>query len=140
MPEEILRLQKFKELFELSVMQQIAGTFVTGNNVDRLVNTSHVRFEGIESETLLIALDQRGFYASSGSACMSGAQEPSYVLKAMGFSEEEAKSAIRFSLGRFTNEESVLQLVRELKDILARLRSFGDRSQNHLHQGVTAAS
>jgi len=139
MPEEIIKSRKLKELFESSLTQRIPGIFITGKNLDRLVNTSHVRFEGIESETFLIALDQRGLYASSGSACMSGAQEPSYVLKAMGLSEEEADSAVRFSFGRFTDETAVLTLMNELKDIVHRLRSFGV-SKEDLYQGVTAAS
>jgi cysteine desulfurase len=122
MGSETARLQDLRDFFEKELRRQIPEAAVTASFSDRLVNTSHVCFEGVKNETLLIALDQKGLYASSGSACMSGAQEPSHVLKAMGFSEDRTMGAVRFSFGRFTDENTVSQLIQELKEIMARLK------------------
>ncbi len=121
---EIFRLKNLQQLFESEAKKQIPGVTVSGEKELRLVNTSHLRFQGIEAETLLMALDQKGIYASSGSACMSGAQDPSHVLKAMSFSDEEAKSAVRFSFGLHTTEASIFILISELRDTIHRLRAM----------------
>ena len=67
----------------------------------------HVAFPGVEAETLLVALDQRGIYAASGSACSSGAVDPSHVLLAMGMDRERALSCVRFSLGYASTDADV---------------------------------
>ena len=97
---------------------------INGRNVPRIPNTSHLSFQGVDAEPLLISLDQRGIYASSGSACMSGSREPSYVLKAMGQSDEEANSAVRISLGRSTTIDEFDFLVETLKDAVDHLRKL----------------
>ena len=73
----------------------------------RLANTLNVSFPGIDSETMLMALDLEGVCASSGSACMVGSVVASHVLLAMGLSLESAASAIRFSLGKATTGEQI---------------------------------
>jgi cysteine desulfurase len=78
-----------------------------GDPVHRLTNTLNVSFTGIESETMLMALDLEGICASSGSACMVGSVRASHVLLAMGLPMERARSAIRFSLGRWTIAEEI---------------------------------
>lgn len=122
--EESLRLKSLRTLFEKQIKIQIPEIQISGEETDRLVNTSHLRILGVESEAVLIALDQKGIFASSGSACMSGSQEPSHVLKAMGCSEEEAKGALRFSFGAFTHETSIHLLIHELREIVLRIRAF----------------
>lgn len=120
--EEMARTRSLRDIFESELKKQVPGAAITGLESERLANTSHVCFEGLRSETLLIALDQKKIYASSGSACMSGAQEPSHVLKAMNFTDEESASAVRFSFGRFTSETEVRTLIQELVEIVQRLR------------------
>jgi cysteine desulfurase len=78
-----------------------------GDPVRRLTNTLNVSFTGIDSETMLIALDLEGVCASSGSACMVGSVRASHVLLAMGLPMERARSAIRFSLGSWTIAEEI---------------------------------
>lgn len=78
-----------------------------GDPVRRLTNTLNVSFTGIDSETMLMALDLEGICASSGSACMVGSVRASHVLLAMGLAMERARSAIRFSLGRWTIAEEI---------------------------------
>lgn len=133
---EILRLNNLKETFESEIKKKIPNVLITGEGEDRLANTSHIRFSGIEAETLLMALDQKGIYASSGSACMSGAQDPSHVLKAMGFSDEDAKSSVRFSFGLQTSESSLYVLISELRDTVHRLRSMNSHKAAYA-EGMT---
>jgi cysteine desulfurase len=93
-------------------------------SVPRVPNTTNIRFDGIDSDALLIALDLKGFAVSSGAACSSGAPEPSHVLLAMGLSRLEARSSIRFSLGRSNTIEQVNALVEALVDSVAHLRKL----------------
>jgi cysteine desulfurase len=82
----------------------------------------HLRFTGVEQEELLVLLDRDGVCASAGSACASGAIEPSHVLLAMGVSPAAAGSAIRFSLGYTTTETDVDQAVEVVVNAVGRLR------------------
>ena len=87
------------------------GAHVNGAGAPRVGNTSNIRFDGIDSEPLLIALDLKGFAVSSGSACSSGATEPSHVLAAIGLTREQARSSVRFSLGRSNTVEQIDALI-----------------------------
>lgn len=82
----------------------------------------NVSFKGIDAETLIIALDQRGIAVSSGSACTAGLVEPSYVLLAMGRSKNEARQAIRISLGKKTTSEEIKHFSEALKKTVKNLR------------------
>jgi cysteine desulfurase len=88
-----------RDRLERGILERVAGVSVNGPAGDRLPNTTNIRFDGIEGEAIVIALDLRGYAVSSGSACSSGAVEPSHVLLAMGLRPEEARSSVRFSLG-----------------------------------------
>ncbi len=92
-------LQQLRDHFEAG-LEDLSDTTVHGSGVERLVNTSHVAFLGVDNQSLLIRLDLEGFAVSAGSACSSGTVEPSKTLLAMGISRrEEAMSAIRVSFG-----------------------------------------
>jgi len=93
-----------------------------GDPVHRLTNTLNVSFTGIDSETMLMALDLEGICASSGSACMVGSVRVSHVLLAMGLSTERARSAIRFSLGTWTTAEEIADVADALKRIASRTK------------------
>ena len=80
----------------------IPGTEIFGDVEHRLPNTLNLGFDGVEGDTLLIALDMEGVAVSTGSACSSGTGLPSHVLKAMGVAEDKINSSIRFSLGTST--------------------------------------
>ena len=90
-----------------SITEVFPDTQQNGDVVRRLTNTLNVSFPGIDSETMLMALDLEGICASSGSACMVGSVRASHVLLAMGLPVERARSAIRFSLGRWTSAEEI---------------------------------
>lgn len=101
---------------------EIPDVRIYGDSDGRIGNTLNVGFEGIESELILVALDREGIAASNGSACVSGALEPSHVLLAMGCSPAEAKGAIRFSLGRGTTADEIDHVGSVLPEIVQRLR------------------
>jgi cysteine desulfurase len=85
-------------------------------------NTANICFNGIEGEAIVIALDLKGFAVSSGSACSSGAVEPSHVLTAMGLSKSRAKSSVRFSLGHANTLGEVDALIQAVTAVSERLR------------------
>ena len=121
--EEQKRLKKIRDRFEERVQKEIHDVTVHGWETERLINTSNLAFKGADAEALLAALDQKEICVSSGSACMSGAGSPSHVIKAMGFSDEHARSSLRFSFGRFTKDDEVDMLVSELKLAIERIRN-----------------
>ena len=90
--------------------------------VARVPNTTNLCFEGIEGESLVIALDLKGFCVSSGSACSSGAVEPSHVLLALGMPKQRAKSSVRFSLGAGNTPDQVDELICSVAEAAAHLR------------------
>jgi cysteine desulfurase len=93
-----------------------------GDPVHRLANTLNTSFIGVDSETMLMALDLEDVCASSGSACMVGSVRASHVLLAMGLPMESARSAIRFSLGRRTTAEEIANAADALERIAKRTK------------------
>jgi cysteine desulfurase len=87
-------------------------------------NTTNISFEGIEAESLLIALDLEGFAVSTGSACSSGTLEPSHVLRAMGLPSHRTQNSIRFSLGAGNDEAQVDALLSKLPVVVGKLRTL----------------
>ena len=121
---ESARLGGLRDSLEQWILDRIPDVWVNCAASARTPNTSSIGFEGIEGEPLVIALDLKGFAVSAGSACSSGAVEPSHVLTAIGLPKTRAKSCLRFSLGRQTTSESVDALVEALTTVVARLRSL----------------
>lgn len=91
---------------------------------EKVSNTINLTFEGVDGETLLTLLDMNGIQASHGSACSSGAIEPSRVLLAMGLSKEVAKGSIRFSFSRLNTEEEIKKAVAILSDLIRHLSAI----------------
>ena len=122
--EEAERVEQLRDRLEHGVLGSVPESHLNCATVDRLPTTSSIRIDHVESEPLLISLDLQGFAVSSGSACSSGASEPSHVLSAVGLSREQAKSTLRISLGRQTDAEQVDSLLSVLPGIVARLRAL----------------
>jgi cysteine desulfurase len=114
------RLGALRERLESSLRAMSPGVRIHGEEVPRLPNTVNAAFPGVSGETLVIALDLEGFAASTGSACASGAVAPSHVIRAMGYLEDEARGAVRISMGWDTTEETIDRLLAALPPILAR--------------------
>ena len=121
---ESARVTRLRDMLERGILERVPGTHVNGEGAARVGNTSNIRFDGIDSEPLLIALDLRGCAVSSGSACSSGATEPSHVLAAMGLTREQARSSVRFSLGRSNDQPQVEALIEAVVQVVARLRKL----------------
>ena len=111
-----------RDRLEEGILRRVSGCIVNGGGAKRLPNTTNIRFDGIEGEAIVIALDLRGYAVSSGSACSSGASEPSHVLLAMGLTPPEARSSVRFSLGPGNTVEEVDGLIEAVEASVAHLR------------------
>lgn len=113
-----------RDLLEEELLDGVPLSFVNGKEEIRIPNTLNMTFPGIEAEPFLIQLSQAGIMASSGSACSTGALEPSHVLQAMGLSKELSSSSIRFSLGRFTTHSEILEAIDLIPKIASKLQEF----------------
>lgn len=122
MPGEGERMGKLRDRFEEGVLARIEGVRVNAQKGPRLSHTSNLTFEGVEAQTLVVALDLEGIAVSAGSACHVGSLQPSHVLRAMGLSPEHVEGSLRFSLGRFTREEDIDSVLAILPHLVARLR------------------
>jgi cysteine desulfurase len=111
-----------RDEFEMHVLEAVTGTTVNGDRQRRVPNTTNISFEGIEAETLLIALDLEGVAVSTGSACSSGTLEPSHVLRAMGLPTARARNSIRFSLGPGTTADELRFVSGALPGLVGKLR------------------
>jgi len=111
-----------RDEFERQILETIPETQVNGDREHRLPNTTSIAFEGIDSEAVLLLLDQAGICCSAGSACTTGSVHPSHVLKAMGFSTERARSSLRFSFSRFNTAGEVKRGVEILQGVIGKLR------------------
>jgi cysteine desulfurase len=119
---EAARLEKLRDRLEAGVLERVTATAVNGARDRRVANTTNISFDGIEAESLLIALDLDGIAVSTGSACSSGTLEPSHVLKAMGFPLHRTQNSIRFSLGAANTDADIDRVLDVLPGIVARLR------------------
>jgi cysteine desulfurase len=124
LPRDTERLAGLRDRLEQTLLDRIPGVHINGAGAPRVPNTSNIRFDGIDSEPLLIALDLRGFAVSSGSACSSGAAEPSHVLQAIGLTKEQARSSLRISLGRSNDAVQVDALADAMVECVAHLRKL----------------
>lgn len=113
------RLQKLQKQFIELVVQNIPGSTFNGSLKSRLPNNLHFTVDGQDNERLLMLLDARGIYAATGSACSASNEQPSHVLEAIGLTENQIRSSLRFTTGRFTDETGVKQAVETLVSVLA---------------------
>jgi cysteine desulfurase len=111
---ELSRLSKLQKDF-INLLSEIDGVKLNGSLKHRLPNNVHISLDGADNERLLIQLDEAGVQAAAGSACSASKEEPSHVLKAIGISDDEARSSIRFSMGRGTSLADINRCVDLLK-------------------------
>jgi cysteine desulfurase len=118
------RVSELRGQLEQGLLERIPQVRVNGSQAPRTPNTTNLMFAGIEGEALVIALDLKGLACSVGAACSSGAVEPSHVLTAIGLSQDEAKSSLRFSLGRHTTESEIAFALEVIPAAVAQLRAL----------------
>ena len=118
------RLRQLRDRLESDILRLVPGTAVNGDRTARVPNTTNIGFDGIEAESLLIALDLEGIAVSTGSACSSGSLEPSHVLRAMGHSTARARNSLRFSLGAGTTDADLEAVIAVLPGLVTKLRGL----------------
>src|SRR5712692_5986175 len=124
MASEATRVGALRDRLEDGILRQVPGTTVNGSRGARIPNTTNISFDRVEAESLLIALDLEGVAVSTGSACSSGTLEPSHVLRAMGFPAHRTQNSLRFSLGLFSTEQEVDQVIAVLPRLVEKLRAL----------------
>jgi cysteine desulfurase len=122
--EERVRVKALRDRFEEGLLENVSSLQINGDRTRRLPNTSNVAIEGVDSEGMLMLLDQRGICCSAGSACTAGSLEPSHVLKAMGFSNDHARGSLRFSFSRFNSQPEVERALQIIPNAVEKLRSM----------------
>jgi cysteine desulfurase len=118
----VARVAALRDRLADGLLEAVSGALETGRRETKVAGNCHLLFPGVESEALLVLLDESGVWASAGSACASGALDPSHVLLAMGLDRGEAASSIRFSLGSTTTDEEVDLALQVVPKAVARLR------------------
>ena len=113
-----------RDRFEKFVLEAVSGASVNGAGAARLPNTSSLSFEGIESPSALLLLDRQGICCSAGSACRTGSQEASHVLRAMNPSSDGARRSLRFSLGRFNSDAQIDRAIEVVPKVIEKLRQL----------------
>ena len=124
MEEEVERLGRYRDRLISTIPKIIPRCHLNGHPTQRLANNAHFRFEGIEGESLLLSLKDKGISVSTGSACSSMTLEPSHTLISLGLLHEEAHGSLEFTLGRFNKEEDVDRLLQVLPGVVERLREL----------------
>lgn len=129
MYDDIARITELRDEFITEILRLVPDAYINGPWVicdasRRLPNNANISFLGVESQSLVLALSRNGLCASSGSACTSGSLEGSYVLRAMGLSEERARSAVRFSLPYRITPSELKQAVEIVVSTVSELRAL----------------
>lgn len=133
--DENTKVKAMRDRLEGEILRLIPNVRVNGGATQRLPNTCSVAFEYVEGEAILLLMSEKGICASSGSACTSGSLEPSHVLRAMGVPFTCAHGSIRFSLSRFTTDDDIDTIIRELPPIIHRLRELSPFGREFLAKG-----
>ena len=120
-PQQIATL---RDRLEREILARVDQTGVHGSNAVRVPNTTNLWFDHLEGEALVISLDLKGLAVSGGSACASGASEPSHVLTAMAIPAARARASLRFSLSKLTTAEDVDFAIEVVPQAVARLREL----------------
>lgn len=129
-PAEAIRLAALRDRLVDGIRERVPEAVLLGDPVDRLPGNAHVLFPGAVGESLLFLLDTAGVAASTGSACQAGVAEPSHVVRAMGRSEQDARSVLRFSLGRTSTDDDVAAVVEVIGDAYLRASGSGTAARS----------
>ena len=115
-------VHSMRDRFEKAILESVSDASVNGIGALRIPNTSSLSFEGIESSNALLLLDRHGICCSAGSACRTGSQEASHVLRAMNPNGDGARRSLRFSFGRFNSEAEIDRAIEIVPKVIEKLR------------------
>jgi cysteine desulfurase len=127
------RIESLRDRLEEMLLNSLASVRVNGDRSRRVPNTTNLAFTAAGGEALVIALDLQGVACATGAACSSGAVEPSHVLLAIGLSPDEARSSLRFSLGRTTTVAEIDRAADIIPPTVERLRALSPRGESAMH-------
>ena len=125
-----IRIRQFRDKLIKTILKIIPASRLNGSLAQRLPNNVNISFDGAEGEAIVVALDQKGIAASTGSACSSGSLEPSHVLLALGLSEEVAHGSLRMTLGKYNTAKDVEKVIKVLPVVIQKLRKISGYSQS----------
>jgi cysteine desulfurase len=128
-PDDVARVEALRDRLADGLAAAVPDMVANGDATRRVSGSLHIRFPGVESESLLLMLDRDGVYAAAGSSCQSGSMDPSHVLTAMGQSRDEALSAIRLSLGWPSTDADVDTALDVIPAAVERLRPLAARAR-----------
>jgi len=124
MTEETRRFSEYRDRLIKGVLERVPRCYLNGHPQERLPNNVHLRFDGIEGESLLLSFKEKDISVSTGSACSSKTLEPSHTLIALGLLHEEAHGSLEITFGRYNKEGDVDTILGVLPDIVKRLRKL----------------
>lgn len=116
------KIAKLRDTFVGRVLKEIEGAHLNGDKANRIPANANISFDGCDGENILFLLDLNGIAVSTGSACSAGAVSPSHVLTAMGYDNARAKSAVRFTFGKYNTIEEVETTIEVLKRAVQKIR------------------
>jgi cysteine desulfurase len=124
MTEEVKRFRNYRDQLIKKILEKIPRVYLNGHPTERLPNNVHLRFDGIEGESLLLLMKDKAISVSTGSACSSKTLEPSHTLIALGLLHEEAHGSLQLTFGRFTKQKDIDAVVETLPQVVERLRKL----------------
>ncbi|MEW5762402.1 MAG: cysteine desulfurase NifS [Bacillota bacterium] len=124
LPQVIPRVRELRDMLRTGLQERVPGLRLNGHPERRLPQNVSVTVPGVEGEALVMALDQEGIAVSTGSACSTGATDPSHVILALGVPPELARGAVRMTLGRGTTKEDIERVLEVFPRVVHRLRAI----------------
>lgn len=121
---EIKKIESLRDYLIDRVIKEVPRSYLNGSKEKRSPNNANFRFDNVEGEGLILSLDMEGIATSTGSACSSGALDPSHVLLALGLRHEQAHGSLRLTIGKYTTKKEIDFTVGKIKETVARLRKI----------------
>ncbi len=137
--DHISEVGRLRDYFVAEIIRQIEDVAVNGDVDNRLPGNASITFDYVEGEALLLYLDTKGIYASTGSACSSATFSPSHVLSAMGLPVEKVYSTLRFSIGDFTTKEDIDYAVKHIVETVTKFRTLSPFNKDNTMKSVQNA-
>lgn len=122
--KKIEQIKELRDYMIKRVLKEIPKSYLNGSQEKRSPNNANFRFDDVEGEGLILSLDLDGIAASTGSACSSGALDPSHVLLSLGLKHEQAHGSLRVSIGKYTTKKELDTMIDKLKEVVKRLRKI----------------
>ncbi len=124
MKQEVKRFQGHRDRMIKQILEEVPDSYLNGHPTDRLASNTHIRFDGIEGESILLSFKDLGISVSTGSACTSKTLEPSHTLIATGLLHEEAHGSLQLTTGRFNTDDDIDRVLEVVPQVVTRLRDL----------------